>query len=165
MVRPRKGSGRAGWEHPADVVALLRGLPEGDAAAPGAVNVAWLHDILEDGRIGDLGLAVGVDDLKTNGIDLEVIKDVVALTWKPEVETKADYLRRLRYVGTPRARLVKLADRLANLREGRDTMPAEWMERYAKEALRLVVPLADPDDPAMAEFALAIVKECAEVLA
>lgn len=138
MRGTREGNGRPSWEHPADVVRLI-GTAPADYFVPGATDVAWLHDIIEDGVRED-GSPVTGNDLRAAGASVELVRDVLDLT-RQGFETKVQYLERLP-LASRRARFVKCCDRICNLREGRGVFsPARW-ERYVVETGAYIVPLA-----------------------
>jgi (p)ppGpp synthase/HD superfamily hydrolase len=136
MVGTRKGSKRPAWKHPEDVVKVLARI---GYTGERVVTVAWLHDALEDGRIA--GRTMEIDDFFEHGVEPVAVCDVWWLTRKVS-ETKPEYLHRLR-CASKTARIVKLADRLANLREGVKTMPVTWLAKYRAETREHVLPLAD----------------------
>lgn len=143
MPGVRDGSGRMAWEHPADLVRLLSlEMPQGhaDALERSARNVlGWCHDLLEDGVRED-GVRVRAHDLVDGGIPDKIVAEVCLLT--NTHEDKARYLASLK-TAPPRVRLVKVGDRVCNLREGAKSFDARRWVRYVGEALYFVYPLAD----------------------
>ena len=92
-----------------------------------------------------------------------MITNVLHLSQRP-VESKIEYLARIRKgakegiltVATVR---VKLADRVCNLREGKDTFkPARWA-RVIKETKEYIVPMLDALPPFEKEWLGAKLKE------
>jgi (p)ppGpp synthase/HD superfamily hydrolase len=151
---------RPAWKHPEDLAKLLHDLigptpdpgPEGPGGLPVSereqheytryrdqlVATAWLHDIIEDGRKLD-GTEVTEEDLRAEGVEEIVIEDVVALTQR-EGEDKPVYLARLE-AASSRAKLVKIVDRICNLREGKTTFKDARWARYLDETQKYIVPL------------------------
>lgn len=84
--------------------------------------VAWLHDSIED-------CGIGVLDLRQEGIAVEVIEAVLAMT-KREGEPYQDYLARVK--ANPLARQVKLADLADNMD------PARLPNPTAKDQYRML---------------------------
>lgn len=123
---------RKAWEHPQDLVNLLT--KEMDFIETPAeeqekrIAVAWLHDILEDGKKED-GSGVVVADLEAEGIPTEVIDDVLSLTAMGD-EPKSEYLASLKHAST-RAKLVKEAFKVRR-----------WI-RYVGETYYFIFPLAE----------------------
>lgn len=144
-------SARKAWEHPADLVALLGERP-GEFSEAGqikAMAMAWLHDVIEDGRKEDgsrvtaedlYALVVGYDSERKPYLDEAVIDGVVELT-HPEGISKIAYYERLQEIGYI-PKLVKCVDRICNLREGAGVFkPARW-DRYVRETELYILPLA-----------------------
>lgn len=130
--------------HPIEVLVYLRYL--GGEKDENLLCAAALHDVVEesDAKISDLAKEVGeraaglVKELtrreptaeERKGLD----KDAV---WALRSRMLLDEIREL----SPEAQRVKLADRLANLREGKRTKAGPKWDRYAgqtEEILRLV---------------------------
>lgn len=154
---------RPAWEHPADLVRVLDQRP-GDFSVAGQVKakaMAWLHDVLEDGKID--GQPVTVEDLQRHSYVMvahpeggfvlpeiiaddaclppEVIEGVLQLTHKPGA-SKEDYYKTLAGIDYL-PKLVKCVDRVCNLHEGAETFkPARWA-RYVRETQTYILPLAD----------------------
>lgn len=156
----RQGPGnRQAWEHPQDLVNLLAELkgiarPPLEALGPNRLDafferltdIAWLHDIIEDGRKGD-GSKVTKDDLYHEGIHEDVITAVLHLTHR-EDEEKIVYLARLRDRAAgggigPDVIIVKLVDRICNLREGKNVFKDHRWARVIKETNEYILPMAD----------------------
>lgn len=93
--------------HPAHVAACV----QGDAAKA----VAWLHDVVEDTELT-------LDDLRTAGLDEDVVRGVDGMTHRPG-EEYLDFVRRA--AADPLARRVKEADVRHNLDLGRIPCPGE----------------------------------------
>lgn len=133
----RKNSNRIAWEHPNDVVKLVDELvhprnPDCDASLKLKI-LAWLHDCLEDGIIMDIvrGRKPTIYDLRDLGFDKYIIDGVVWLT-RDKNESKRQYLLSLKNA-PDMVKTVKYLDRIANLREGKETMTEEWYYKYSTE--------------------------------
>lgn len=140
----RKGSDRPAHTHPGDVVKILDELPgaRSNNEREWLAAVAWLHDVIEDG-ISETGSQITSAALIAEGIPTDIAEAVETLS-KTDAETKEHYLRRLARCHT-KIRMIKCADRLANLRELRTTHGTDnsWWRKYASETERLIVPLLD----------------------
>lgn len=144
----RQGPGhRPAWMHPQDLVNLLLEMKAAIPFTLGAydeviydhlVDVAWAHDLLEDGRKSD-GSRVTKADLLTEGLSADVVADVVALS-QQDGEEKPAYLARLRGASAF-AMIVKCVDRICNLREGKDTFKSKRWARYVQETTDYILPL------------------------
>jgi (p)ppGpp synthase/HD superfamily hydrolase len=152
MPGHREGPGnRFAWEHPEDLVRVLTiEMPiEVDVAeAERRIALAWLHDIIEDGRKED-GSGVDEADLFREGVDPEVIADVLSMTRRTYqeggalvLESKEQYLGRLKEAKV-RAKVVKCVDRTCNLREGRETFKDRRWIRYVGETYYFIYPLTE----------------------
>lgn len=158
MPGRREGpANRFAWEHPADLVRVLTteivpaGVPSDELEK--RIELAWLHDILEDGRKED-GSPVTMYDLMREQV---IVEDVLAMTrrehpgqdGKPFSEPKEKYLARLKEA-SPRAKLVKCVDRICNLREGKAAFKDRRWIRYVGETYLFIYPLTE-DLPVGAE--------------
>lgn len=155
MPGQRQGSSRFAWEHPQDLVRLLGELRVAFATHEEdhqfselevegferLEDIAWAHDLLEDGRKED-GSRVVSDDLLREGISEEVVK-IVGFLSQNEGEEKVVYLARLKTVLDAKASIVKLVDRICNLREGRAVFKDRRWARYARETKDFILPLLD----------------------
>lgn len=149
----QRDNGAAYATHPQAVADLLRARGVRD---PVTLAAAYLHDVIED-------TAVGADELRRE-FGAEICAVVLELTCQPPpgaaFEQKqallVEHCRRM----SPRARHVKLADRLHNLRE-MITWPAWKRQRYARAALELLEALQPWPD---AELAQAVRREAEQAL-
>lgn len=97
-----------------------------------AIQMALLHDVLEDTQVGYAAL------VDTFGV--QVADGVAALSKDsrlPKEEQMQDSLRRIR-LQPPEVAMVKLADRIVNLQPPPEHWPAEKIERYQLEAIDIL---------------------------
>jgi (p)ppGpp synthase/HD superfamily hydrolase len=158
MRGQRKGSDRAAWEHPHDVVKEMKTAPwwphakafpyDEDVLVAGA----WLHDILEDGEHQD-GTAVHIADI-FEGLQNAAMNDpggprklvktvqvIEALTCKDDTpEGKVKYLQNL-LAAPAEAKVIKALDRIVNLREGIRTFSVDWHGRYSRKTWDSFIPV------------------------
>lgn len=129
----RKGSGQPYIAHPEAVVEILRGIGVDD---PAILAAALLHDVVENSPVtlADIAARFGED----------VAGLVAELTRPPETHEKRDAFRRYLDRLSPRALLIKLADRIENLRGLRliHDDPA-FVAAYLDETRELFLPLAE----------------------
>ena len=129
--------------HPHAVAEILRECGVTDEITLAA---AYLHDVIEDTTVGEAELRAEFGD--------DVCGLVVELTCRPppgspfEVK-QALLVEHCRHM-SPRARYVKLADRLHNLTE-MVSWPAWKQQRYARAALELLEALRPWPDAGLAE--------------
>lgn len=108
--------------HLRGVVELIDGYYKDDADYNELIQIAWLHDSIEDTRVSE-------DDLRKLGFSEAVILAVVAMTRRSD-ETYSRYIERL--MGNSLAIKVKRADSLFNYLESRSQNKTGLMERYSK---------------------------------
>lgn len=162
MKGTREGPGlRYAWEHPQDLVnMIMKEMPTTASEEEQAmrVEVAWLHDILEDGEKENGARVEAIYDLAKLTTP-EVLEDVLCLTRRERnemrsgrvemaPEPKEEYLSRFKGY-SPRVRLVKCVDRICNLREGKTTFKDHRWIRYVGETYYFIYPLAKdlPEGP------------------
>lgn len=151
---PKGQKPRMAWEHPADLVRLLGERP-GEFSEAGqiqAMTIAWLHDLIEDGR-KENGTRVTIEDLAKVprqptdplaphfGVFSETVLESVVQLTHVHGTTKIDYYRQLQDIPMI-PKLVKCVDRICNLREGRATFKQLRWERYVSETEQYILPLA-----------------------
>jgi len=100
-----------------------------------------LHDILEDTIIDEQYIRKEFGDSTTNLV--KAVTNISALKTQSKLKTEAENIRRLILETTkdPRVILVKLADKLHNLRT-LEYQPASKARKIAREALEIYAPLA-----------------------
>jgi len=114
--------------HLAEVAAMVDRMNAGVVA----INVAYLHDILED-------TAIPLSELQDKFSD-EVVKAVQALT-KVDGELYSDYIKKVRR--NPIARRVKIADTLCNLTHSVVESNKRRIHRYTTQLQLLTNALGD----------------------
>jgi GTP pyrophosphokinase/guanosine-3',5'-bis(diphosphate) 3'-pyrophosphohydrolase len=115
----RKVSGEPYIVHPERVAEMVR--PYVDEAGQAA---AWLHDVLEDTKKRPYGFPLRVFQIVHLLTRRKSKKD------KDRNETKEDYIRRVMKAGDITAAIIKVADRIDNLRDGADKMGPRWLKKY-----------------------------------
>ena len=128
---PRKGGGTM-FRHQLDTLAVLLEIGHTD---PVLLAAAICHDLIEDvegfepSRLAELPYGPEVVDLV-----LEVSK-------RPG-EPKRRFLERIATSGSPRARLLKVADRISNVTSLGLSDDPVFVRRYIKETEELLLPMA-----------------------
>lgn len=145
-------TGERYFEHPRSVALIL--MDECRISDPSIIIGALLHDAMEDtdifGSYHNLAYSdwVRVTDFRiTKAFDKKTAETVIALT-KPKIdynEVPDDPAATKRYYenlanATPEALLIKMADRLHNLRTLKHTLP-EKQQRKLDETLNVYIPL------------------------
>ena len=115
----RKGSRKAPYfEHLAEVAAAVAGSPAG--GDPGIVAAAYLHDVVEDGHAAADEIAARFG-ARVRAIVAELTDDMGL----PEAERKQRQVDEIA-AKSAAARLIKLADKLSNMREIAADPPPDW---------------------------------------
>jgi (p)ppGpp synthase/HD superfamily hydrolase len=142
MLGTREGPGnRPAWAHPEDIVRVIENeMPGYYTNRDHLVQVAWLHDIIEDGKKPD-GSSVTTLDLLHEGISPLIAHEVSTLTRTKE-ESRQGYLAVLASI-SELAKIVKCVDRLCNLREAAETFKDKRWIRYVGETCLFVYPLTE----------------------
>jgi GTP pyrophosphokinase len=117
---------------------------------PVLLKAAVIHDLFEDAAT-----MPGVTEAEIVGIDADgpaVYALVMELT--PRVidgvkEPKTEYLRRVMESGSPRAKVLKLADRISNLTALGFVTDAAFVRRYLAETRACILPHAPTVNPDM----------------
>jgi (p)ppGpp synthase/HD superfamily hydrolase len=117
---------------------------------PVLLKAAVIHDLFEDAP----GMP-GVTEEEIASIDsdgravVDLVMEVTIRTVNGVREPKADYLLRLMQSGSPRARLLKLADRISNLTALGFVHDVEFVRRYVEETRACILPYAEQVNPDM----------------
>ena len=117
---------------------------------PVLLKAAMIHDLFEDARS-----MPGVTRDEISGLDADgpavydLVMEVTIRTIDCVREPKRDYLLRIMLHGSPRARILKLADRISNLTALGFVHDVEFVKRYLEETRDYVLPYAEKVDPNM----------------
>ena len=112
---------------------------------PVLLKAAVIHDLFEDAPT-----MPGVNRDEIERIDGDgpavyaLVMEVTIRTVNGVREPKPEYLLRIMQQGSPRARLLKLADRISNLTALGYVHDAAFVRRYVDETRRYVLPYANP---------------------
>lgn len=137
-VRRRGGSNM--FRHQLSTFAILLDYKVMD---PVLLKAAVIHDLFEDAP----GMP-GVTEEEIVRIDADgpavyaLVMEVTIRTTNGVREPKAQYLLRIMQTGSPRARLLKLADRISNLTALGFVHDAAFVRRYVDETRNYVLPYA-----------------------
>ena len=111
---------------------------------PVILKAALIHDLFEDAY----GMP-GVSQEDITGIDqdgpqvYELVMEVTIRTVNGIKEPKSEYLLRLMQYGSPRARLLKLADRISNLTALGFVHDVAFVKKYVQETRNYILPYAE----------------------
>jgi (p)ppGpp synthase/HD superfamily hydrolase len=146
-VRRRGGSNM--FRHQLSTLAILLDYKIVD---PVLLKASAIHDLFEDAA----GLP-GVTEAEIVGLDGDgpavyaLVQEVTIRVVNGVREPKADYLLRLMQTGSPRARVLKLADRISNLTALGFVHDAAFVKRYLEETQACILPYAEAVNPNMAK--------------
>ena len=107
------------------------------------LKASIVHDLIEDLPGFDHDLIITADKEGMN-----VYKLVLEVTKKPN-EIKADFLKRIYNEGSRNARLLKSADRIANLKDIGLMSNIDFIRNYCQESETYVLPISDSVDTDM----------------
>jgi GTP pyrophosphokinase len=144
-VRRRGGSNM--FRHQLSTMAILLDYKIID---PVLLKAAVIHDLFEDAPT-----LPGVSEEAIAGIDEDgpavfaLVMEVTIRTVGGARERKADYLLRIMQQGSPRARLLKLADRISNLTALGFVTDVTFISRYLEETRACILPFAEVVNPDM----------------
>ncbi len=100
------------------------------------LKAALIHDVIED--IPDFN----INELLTIDSDSAAVYDLVMEVTKGEGQEKSDYLRHVGKHGSPKARVLKCADRISNMISLGFVNDPHFIERYCDETEMFVFPIA-----------------------
>jgi (p)ppGpp synthase/HD superfamily hydrolase len=144
-VRRRAGSNM--FRHQIGTLAILLDYKTTD---PVLLKASVIHDLFEDAAS-----MPGVTELEITRIDsdgravYDLVMEVTIRYVAGVREPKAEYLRRIMQEGSPRAKLLKLADRISNLTSLGYLNDVEFVKRYLAETRTCILPYADSISPDM----------------
>jgi (p)ppGpp synthase/HD superfamily hydrolase len=140
IKKERKGFGNM-FRHQVETFAILIEFGYDD---PVLLKASLIHDLFEDGH--QVGFTAFDTVLTTDEDGKEVYDLVQELSIRiinNEEEPKATFLERIMRKGSQRARLLKLADRLANINTLLATRDTDFINRYLFETKNHIMPYAD----------------------
>jgi GTP pyrophosphokinase len=138
-VRRRGGSNM--FRHQLGTMAILLDYKIVDSVL---LKAAVIHDLFEDAA-GKPGVSeTEIVRIDADGPDVfALVMEVTRRTTNGVKEPKADYLLRIMQSGSPRARLLKLADRISNLTALGFVHEVSFVRRYLAETRDFVLPFAE----------------------
>jgi GTP pyrophosphokinase len=111
---------------------------------PVLLKAAVIHDLFEDAATMPGVTRAEIEQIDADGPAVyALVMEVTIRTVNGVREPKADYLRRLMTTGSPRAKLLKLADRISNLTALGFVHDAAFVRKYVDETRAHVLPYAE----------------------
>jgi (p)ppGpp synthase/HD superfamily hydrolase len=156
----RRGFGNM-FRHQMDTFAILVDYGYED---PVLLKAALIHDLLEDGpRFEDI---TAEDIVHIDADGQEVASIVLEVTQREQdgiEEPKKDFLLRIMQTGSEKARILKLADRIANVSTLIGTNNRKFVTRYLKETKDYILPFAGEINPKMYRELKEIIRKNIEI--
>ncbi|MCX7023301.1 MAG: hypothetical protein NT080_01610 [Spirochaetes bacterium] len=152
--KPRRSGGNM-FRHQIDTLGILMDYGYIDSVL---LKASLIHDIVEDLPDLDRGSILEIDDEAA-----EVYKLVLEVTRRP-VETKPEFLERIRRFGSRSARVLKTADRISNMISIGYVTDVEFIVRYTDETERFIYPIAESVDRRMLDELRKLVQTRRELL-
>lgn len=140
LIGKRRRSGGNMFRHQVDTFGILMDYGYIDSIL---LKAGMIHDLLEDIPDFERDLILDIDDES-----VEVYKLVLEVTRRP-IESKAEFLARIRDFGSDRARVLKSADRISNMISLGYVTDIEFVRRYTDETEREIFPIAEAVDRRM----------------
>lgn len=100
------------------------------------LKASVIHDLIEDEDGFDQDLILQLEDGRA-------VLDLVLEVSRKKTESKAQFLTRIRDKGSFNAKILKLADRIANLISMGQVIDLKFIERYLKETENHIMPWAE----------------------
>jgi GTP pyrophosphokinase len=117
---------------------------------PVLLKASVIHDLFEDAAHMPGVTREEIVALDADGPQVyDLVMEVTIRTVDGVREPKATYLRRIMTSGSPRARLLKLADRISNLTALGFVHDAPFVGRYLAETRECILPYAEQVNPDM----------------
>ena len=111
---------------------------------PILLKAAVIHDLFEDAKTMPGVTKDEISQLDADGPTVyELVMEVTIRTENGKREPKRDYLLRIMRTGSPRARTLKLADRISNLYALGFVHDVEFVKRYVDETRDYILPYAE----------------------
>jgi (p)ppGpp synthase/HD superfamily hydrolase len=135
----REGGGNM-FRHQFDTMATLIDYGYVDSVL---LKASLVHDIIEDVPDFNHNLLLSVD------YESPAVYDLVLEVTRIPGETKPDFLTRILETGSRQAKILKVADRISNMISLGFVVKTEFIDRYTKETVRYIFPIAEEVDKSM----------------
>jgi len=140
LIGQRRHSGGNMFRHQIDTMAVLLDYGYIDSIL---LKASVVHDLFEDMPGFDRSKVLEIDDESD-----EVYKLILEVTKRP-VESKPEFLTRIREYGSERALILKSADRISNMISLGYVTDLSFIKRYTDETEAYLFPIAARANPAM----------------
>ena len=117
---------------------------------PVLLKAAVIHDLFEDAPDMPGVTREAITDIDSDGATVyDLVMEVTMRTREGMRESKAEYLTRLMVHGSPRAKVLKLADRISNLTALGFVHDVAFVRKYVEETRGFILPYAAQVNPDM----------------
>jgi (p)ppGpp synthase/HD superfamily hydrolase len=156
LIGNLRRSGGNMFRHQIDTMAILLDYGYIDSIL---LKASIIHDLIEDVPGFDRDRILEIDDESA-----DVFKLVLEVTRRP-IETKIEFLARIRDFGSAKARVLKSADRISNMISLGYVTDVAFVRRYTDETEQQVFPIAASADARMLDELKELVATRREYLA
>jgi len=140
LIGKRRRSGGNMFRHQIDTLGILMDYGYIDSVL---LKASLIHDLLEDVPEFPRQLILQADNEAT-----DVYKLVLEVTRRP-IETKVEFLGRIKEFGSDKAKVLKSADRISNMISLGYVTDVAFVKRYTEETEKCVYPIAEIADKRM----------------
>ncbi|MGP1519934.1 MAG: hypothetical protein ACTTIZ_00260 [Treponema sp.] len=133
LIGKKRDAGGNMFRHQIDTMGILLNYNYTDSVL---LKASLIHDVIED--IPDFDVN---DILKIDSESEDVYKLVLEVT-KIEDQTKGEFLSRIAYEGSEKAKILKCADRISNMISLGFVSDPEFIKRYCDETELYILPIA-----------------------
>jgi (p)ppGpp synthase/HD superfamily hydrolase len=140
LIGNLRRSGGNMFRHQLDTMAILIDYGYIDSVL---LKASIIHDLIEDVPGFDRDRILEIDEESA-----DVFKLVLEVTRRP-IESKAEFLARIREFGSDKARVLKSADRISNMISLGYVTDVEFVRRYTDETEHQIFPIAELADERM----------------
>jgi (p)ppGpp synthase/HD superfamily hydrolase len=146
-AKPRRGGGNM-FRHQMETLAILL---EFGYTNPVLLKAALIRDLVEDGKLVDFHHLDEIKHVDLDGAEvLALVHEVSRRLFYGKEEPKSVFLLRIMLQGTELSKILKLADRIANLSALLMVEDKEFISNYISETEQYILPYAGNVNPAMA---------------
>ena len=137
--KTREGGGNM-FRHQLDTMATLIDYNYIDSVL---LKASIVHDLIEDVPDFNRNLLLSVD------YESPEVYNLVMEVTRYDGETKAEFLTRILEIGSHRAKVLKVADRISNMISLGFVINYHFISRYTEETVRYIYPIAEQVDKTM----------------
>lgn len=133
LIGKKRHAGGNMFRHQIDTMGILLNYDYTDSVL---LKASLIHDVVEDVPDFDVN-----EILKIDSESEDVYKLVLEVTKNPD-QTKGEFLSRIIYEGSKKAKILKCADRISNMISLGFVSDPEFIKRYCEETEEYILPMA-----------------------